>query len=324
MKSNVVVSRIAEGLYSELQSKVQERVEVKKGYVDAMLASDDEEVILKNALDIAYSIEAAIVATKVEDEVYPKFLANLVVKEKNRIALNVRTKLKSEFKYSSSTDIVVDSGFVTSLGKAYNDILFDMYLLQNATANAKELSTTINDIAKVAELPFDIAFAVDITSSAMVLEITDSKVVFNVSIDNALKAGNLALFKDADEYDIIARNHYINVIGEDLKGIQTPVQLIKSKAGFLKDILGGTTKKRASKIIRGSYHRQAKYLDKVKSGIGYYDETVKINGEDVDVFALVRKDANNDISVVLTPFDIKTLDNVDFDVVGAVKALLAG
>ena len=49
-----------------------------------------------------------------------------------------------------------------------------------------------------------------------------------------------------------------------LKAVQTPVQLIKGNVALIKEVTGVSTKKRASKLIRGSYHRRAKFLTVLK------------------------------------------------------------
>ena len=66
-----------------------------------------------------------------------------------------------------------------------------------------------------------------------------------------------------------------------------------------------------------SYHRQAKFLNAVNAGVGYFNETVNVGGEDTEVFALVEKSEDGTLATILSPFNVKTLMNVDYDVVGA-------
>ena len=75
-----------------------------------------------------------------------------------------------------------------------------------------------------------------------------------------------------------------------------------------------STKKRATTLIRAAYHKNANTLDNVpvgKSAIGYVDK--KVN--DRAIFALVKKNEDGKMSVVLTPFDQETYENVDVAVI---------
>ena len=197
-----------------------------------------------------------------------------------------------------------------------------MFHINEAMENIEALNAKVAGIIAENEIPYSFSFVVDANSSATVLSVNDNEVVFNASITRAQDIASLAIFRDGSEYNNLIRQEATDNLVAALKSIQTPVQLIKGNVALIKEVTGVSTKKRASKLIRDSYHRQAKFLGKVKTGVGYFDETVKINGEDVEVFALVSKAEDGTIALVLSPFDVKTLYKVDYDVVEAVKAQL--
>ena len=198
-----------------------------------------------------------------------------------------------------------------------------MLCIELAVENVNDLNEKVATIVAENDIPYSVAFAVDNNDDAMVLEITDKSIVFNASIQKAHEISNLSIFQSGDEYSDYVSETAVAKLAEALKAIQTPVQLIKGNIQLIADVTDITTKKRASKIIRGAYHRQTKYLGGVKAGVGYFNEDVTINGETVEVFALVEKNKEGNLEVVLKPFDVKTLLNVDFDVLSAVKAQLA-
>lgn len=324
MRTHKEITTIAEGIYAEVTEGLSSLTEVKKSNVAAMLEKSGDEKIA-DIVALVSDIEAVLKAPRVDGVGLPVYLSKVTYEDGNlnAVTITVRTKLKSSYRYRKDTTVAVDKDFIANVGNAYVTALYDMFYIEEASANIEALNEKVAEIVASAEIPYGFKFAVDTETDAMVLSINDSEVVFNANIARAHDISNLGIFKSGDEYDNIVCQATTEKIITALKAAQTPVQLIKANVPLIKDVTGVSTKKRASKLIRGSYHRQAKYLNGVKSGVGYYDETVNIEGEDVDVFALVAKAEDGEISLVLSPFDVKTLYNVNFDVVAAVKEQLA-
>lgn len=324
MRSNKEIVQIAEGIYSEATSALANLAEVKKSQVTSISGKSVSEGIAVIQSLVA-DIEAVLKAPRVDGVGLPAYLSKITYDEDkiDRVTVSVRTKLKSDYKYRKDTVVTVDENFIINAGKAYIDALYDMFYIEEAIANVNALNEKVATIIAENDINFSFKFVVDATTDAIVLAIDNNEVVFNANIARAHDISSLGIFKSGDEYnDLICKEATGKLIAA-LKTVQTPVQLIKGNVALIKEVTGVSTKKRASKLIRGSYHRQAKYLNGVKAGVGYFDETVKINGEDVEVFALVSKAEDGQLTVVLNPFDVKTLYNVDFDVIAEVKKQMA-
>lgn len=324
MRTNKEIVKIAEGIYDEAVNNIDKLAEARKDTVTGIIGKPAKDVI-GTVTELIAGVEASVNSPRVDEVGLPAYLSKTTYEESDasEVTITIRTKLKSSYKYRKDVVVALDEDFIYNAGKAYIDALFDMFHIDAATENVEALNAKIATIIAENEIPYTFSFEVDANSSATVLSVNDNEVVFNASIPRAQDIASLAIFKSGDEYnDLICKEATDNLVAA-LKSIQTPVQLIKGGVDLIKEVTGVSTKKRASKLIRDSYHRQAKFLGKVKSGIGYYDETVSINGEDVNVFALVSKAEDGAITLVLSPFDVKTLSKVDYDVVEAVKAQLA-
>lgn len=324
MRTSKEIKTIADTLYQEAFAGLSSVSEAKKSKVEAMLGKAGEER-LTDITALVADVEAVVKAPHVDDVGLPPYLSKVTYEgdDLDNVTITVRTKLKSPYKYRKDTVVKVDGDFVVSVGEAFVSALFDMFYIEEAIANVNALNEKVAEIVAQAEVPYGFRFAVDTESNAMVLAINDKEVVFNANISKAHDVSSLGIFQSGDEYDNLVSSATIDKIVTALKAAQTPVQLIKANVPLIKDVTGVSTKKRASKLIRGSYHRQARYLTGTKAGVGYFDETVQINGEDVDVFALVAKSEDGELSIVLSPFDVKTMYNVEFDVISAVKEQMA-
>lgn len=324
MKTSGQIVKIANGIYAEAVEGLNNLKEVKADAVASIVTKSVEDGIAV-VKDIIASVETIVKAPRIDGVGLPEFLSRLSYSEDSldKVTITIRSKLKAAVKYSKTDDIVVDENIIDTIGKFYIDSLYELYYITVAQENVDALNEKIETIITENEIPYSFKFVIEPDNDVIVVSIDNKEVVFNASVSKAQSIADLAIFKSGDEYNDLVCAEATEKLVDSLKAVQTTTQLIKGGVGLIKDIIGVSTKKRANKLIRGSYHRQAKYLDKVKSGIGYYNETVKINGEEVEVFALVEKAENGELSVVLNPFDVKTLFNVDFDVLKAVKKELA-
>ena len=98
-----------------------------------------------------------------------------------------------------------------------------------------------------------------------------------------------------------------------ITGRTTP-QIVKSKIALIEKMTGVTTIRRVDNLIRLSYHKKAENVKNMKKdGVGYFKTTTTVDGEEVEIFALVEK-KGEDLSVCLSPFNIKTGFAVEYDV----------
>lgn len=321
MRSNNEIKSIARGLYQEAASSLNNLIEVKKPVVDSLIGKDVEGNLDKLG-DLVENIEAVVKAPAVDGVTFPAFLSKCITvgDTLDLVVIRISSKLKATSKFKREMEVAVDKDFVENVAKFYLDCLMDMYYIEQAEINVAELNAKISQICEENAIPFTFEFKCDTNKDATVLYIDNNKVVFNASLSRAHDITNLGIFQSGDEYnDLICREATAALI-DSLKAVQTTAQLVKGKVVVIKEITGVSTKKRASKLIRGSYHRKAQYLNQVKSGVGYFNEDVEIGGETVEVFALVEKTEDGELKLVLNPFDVKTLFAVDYDVIGAVKA----
>lgn len=321
MRSNSEIKKIASGIYAEAASGLNNLIKVKAPIVATLKGVDIDEG-LKTVGGLIDSIEAIIKAPMVDGVSLPAFLSKCTASGDTLTEVTVRisSKLKATTKFKRTIDIAVDEDLIENIARFYIDCLLDMYYIEQAEENIAELNAKVAEICAENEIPYTFEFKCDVSTDAVILYIDNEKVVFNASISRAHEISGLGLFQSGDEYnDLIAREATESLV-KSLKAVQTTPQLIKGKVDIITECTGVSTKKRASKLIRGSYHRKAQYLGQVKAGVGYFNETVDVNGEQVEIFALVEKSADGELKVVLNPFDIKTLFTVDYDVIGAVKA----
>ena len=264
---------------------------------------------------------ATFFKTSNPDIVYPEFLYRYNYEPSNftYINLTVRSKLKADVKYVRTTKVNIDDNFVNSVGKVFLDSILEIFSIEQAHNNIQELNAILANICKENNIPYTFGFTVQGSGSSIVESITDDEVIFNASISSAHTLSELAICQAGDEYSDFVRDSVIKTMVDTLLTVPTTTQLVKSKLDIIKTVTGVTTKKHASKIIRGAYHKNARYIAKQKSGVAYYNETVSINGEDVNVFALVEKTEDGNLRVILSPFNTATLDNVNFDVINALK-----
>ena len=236
-----------------------------------------------------------------------------------KVNITIRTKLKEAYKYVKKASLNVQASFFEDVNKTFSDALFEMFYIENARNNLIEVNQIIADICKENDIPYKFSFTVNGSGSSIVESISDEEVVFIASLTNALGVSSLGICAGGNEYNDYVRSESIDKLVSALSTVPTTTQLVKAKVPLIKSIVGATTKKRAAKIIRGAYHKNARYINKQKAGVAYYNETVDINGEEVNVFSIVEKTDDGSIKVVLTPFNTETLANVDFDVVSAIK-----
>lgn len=320
MKTSSSINRVKDGIYAQCSSNLATLAEVRKSSV-AELKKAGVDRGLAILSELLGSINSIVNAPVIEDLKLPECISKVETTDTDKFTqftLSIRSKLKAPIKFRQDTVIAVDDNVIENISKAFISALFEMFYNEVATANVAELNAKIEEICAQEEIPCMFSFQVADTD-AIVLSISDSKVVFNASITKALSISDLGIFQSGDAYnELICREATARLV-DSLKASTTTTQLIKGGVDLIKEVTGVSTKKRASKLIRASYHRKAQYLDAVKTGVGYFEDTVKIGKEDVKVFALVEKAEDGTLAVVLSPFDEATYMTVDFDVLKALK-----
>lgn len=312
MRTKSNIKNIRNGIYGEIIAQLKESEALKE--IQAKGISTDADVA-----KVVNAVKSIVTAATFEGISLPDYLYTFKTFDDSTgnvasVSLTVKTKLKSEFPYKATAEFATDADFVDKVEKHFIDAVFTIFDIELAAANLVEVNTAVADICKENNIPFGIEFTLS-DKDTFVAEITNKKVVFTADLDSAFDVASFPIFRSGDAFEEAVREKSIAEFVEKVKACPNTVSLIKSHASLIDTLTGTKTKKRAERLIRKAYHRKAENLNAVKSGIGYYE--AKKN--DTEIFALVEKAEDGTLSVVLNPFDIYTLVNVDYDVLADLK-----
>ena len=320
MKSNATINKIKGDMTALFNKDIAVLHEVKTGSVEKLLNGNVEDG-LKIIANFMTCVENTAASINVEGNTFAGCIAKVTTYNTDKLTeinLAIRSKLKAANKFKRTYTIKVNADIVKTIAEAYLSAYMAMLDMEFIAENLEALNDKIAVICEENEIPANFKFAVDTETAARVLSITDDMVVFNADMDAIFNVAGMTMFVEGDGFNGIIRDDYIKKLVNQLKVCQTTVQLVKGNVTLIEDIIGYKTKKRASKLIRESYHRKAENLATVKAGVGYYEGTVEVDGAEVKVFALVEKTEDGQMNVILKPFDIATLLNVDVDVLAAI------
>ena len=322
MRKHAEIIKSANELYAKLTENFEAFAEVKKDQIDSLASMDYEEAHGVVA-DLIEGARALIAGSVSEDgATFPKYLTSFktydVDGKMTKAVIVIKSKLKDAVKYKKEFTIEVGTDFMSEFSKAHIEAIFDMYYRYQANSNLEEVNAFIEKICVEHNIPYTFGFALA-DSKEYVTYIDNDKVIFNASLEAALEVSKQGLFQSGDDYFDLVREQQTEKLVEALSVTHTTTQLIKANVGIINTLIGYTTKKRADRLIRNTYHKKAEYFNKIKSGFGYYE---KEDG-DTTIFSILEKHEDGSITVALNPFDIKTLLTVDVDVVAEVKEILA-
>ncbi len=312
MRTKGVIKEIREQLYNNVVEQFQSSGALNEAAKAGVTTVDDITKVIT-------AVKSVISAANYEGNMLPDYLYSYKTFDDASgkvasVALTVKTKLKADYPYKATVEFALDENFIKNVENHFVDTIFTIFDAELATDNLNGVNAVIADICKENEIPYDISFVLADTKT-LVTEITDTKIVFAANIDAAFGIATSTLFQSGDAYSDKVREIAVAEFVEKIKACPNTVSIIKSHASIIDTLTDAKTKKRAERLIRKAYHRKAENLDVVKSGIGYYEGT----HNDTEIFALVEKAEDGTLSVVLKPFDIHTLVNVDFDVIAAIK-----
>lgn len=276
-----------------VRTKLNANVKVKNKVKLYTTAENFKEQIIALFKNTVLSIYAIILA---EDNIkaYEEQVGNLLA----------RTQLDIPFDISF---VYGDKGVVQSIDN-------EGVVLQISKEKAFDLSN-----ASIFEAP------VEVRPERIYMEVSKAREQYpDLEIDESLGDDELVSVPAPEGYVEYVDNtvSYITDFVEKLNVVQTPVQMLRVQSPILTDAIESLSTKKMSTILKETYNKNILYLV-AKQGIGYFRETVKIADEEVDVFCLVEKDTVNKVAEykeIIKPFNVDTLDVVDFDVVSYIKA----
>lgn len=320
MRTQKEIKTIADGIYSSAMDSLVQLESNQKATVKGIAKKKNEEVTAIVS-QIVSSVETVIKGTYYEGTGLPAFISKISLEsdESSRtLCISIRSKLKAACKFVRERAIAISDNLIEDIATFYIDSLFEMFYLDEAHNNVTALNEMIANLVAENEIPYSVVFTVSDTAKTIIGSISDTCLEINASISEAHDLSSLGLFYSGSEYNDMVAAEATKKLVDELKAVQTPVQFLKSNNDLIKKLTGVSTKKRANKLIREIHHRKAENLGSVKQGVGYYNAEVEVAGETVEIFALIEKAEDGTKTVVLSPFNVKTLEKVDFDVLAAV------
>lgn len=316
MRTQKEIKTIANGIYSSAMDSLVKLEANKKSVVKGIAKKKDDD-FSSIISQLVSDIETIIKGTYFEGISVPDFISKITTvqdEDGRTLKISIRSKLKAAYKFVRERNVTITDNIVEDIATFYIDALFEMFYLDMAHKNVTALNDKIAGIVKENEIPYTVVFVVSDTAKTIVNSITDNSLVLNASISEAHNIASLGLFYEGSEYNDMVAAEAAKKLADELKAVQTPVQFLKSNNDLIKKLTGVSTKKRANKLIREIHHRKVENLDAVKQGIGYFNAEVEVAGEQVEIFALVEKSEDGTKTVILSPFNVKTLEKVDYNV----------
>jgi len=319
MRTGEQIKEIAASILDKATKSLNRVAEVHQSKVTGYTGNDIDS-LLELSTKIMAIIGDSVALQREGDVALPKYLPRVSATEAGGVTIVIRSKLNAPYKYRKEEDVRFSANFIQDIGNVVIGALFDMLYIELAQDNLNALNAKIASILAEKELPIGFRFTMDENVRGDVAEIDDTMAVFNVSIVAALdKVSELGIMcQDEDEYGETIRTEAASRLVENMRAYQITPQLLKaSNIPEISTMTSLPTKSKVSSVIRKAYHRNVDYLDRLKgAGIGYFMKDVQIEEDIVSVFALVAKDDEGNKSVILHPFDVKKLVNVDYDVIG--------
>lgn len=233
----------------------------------------------------------------------------------NYVEFTVRSN-RAEIPVIKKVRIDADKSVFDYMAVTMLEALVAIYAHEVAAENVDELNAMLDAIYTENEIKAGFKFAV--SEDKFIVDIDDNTVTFGVSPAKALEIGKQSIFRSGNEWEDDCRERAVESLVEVVKTAGTTPKIVKAGIPMVTELTECKSKRRVDSLIRQTVHKQAKYLS-AKGGIGYVEGKTTIDGDEVDVFALVKKEGEQ-FEVVLSPFDVRSLFNVEFDAIAAINA----
>lgn len=311
MVTKDVVLKVMDGLQSELVNAINIYMDNHKIDFSGM-SYDDAHNKIGDVLD---DLKRIVIGVRFEDFGFPKMIVSYKSYEDNgkldSVVCTIKTGLKAKTKYSHKSVFSAD-GVMDGLKEEFITACIKMAEISIAEINIDCLNERLYEVLADSDVSFKF-----VLGDNYVEDIDDKEVVFGATIEGAFEVSNLKIMHNTEDYGefsrVLAEEEQTKIL-DAVKGRTTP-QVMKSGLEVIEVLTGSKPKNRADRLLRLTYHNQAKYFnDTAKEAVGYVRKTINVDGEDVDIFALLKKTKEGKIEVKLSPFNIKTTFNVDYDI----------
>ena len=319
MRTKAEIFKIRDNIFEQIATNVDNYVMNNQAKIKDFVQLQDVQKSMDLVLEFLSVITAIVKAPTVNGVCLPLFITKIETTDTESLRsfnLIVRSKIKATVQYKKVTNIRVSENIIEDMTTIILDGLFTMYFQEMALQNIDGLNNKISQICRDNGIRQMFKFTLS-ENNKVISYIDNDWVIFNADLERALDVTKQGIFLCGDDYNNLICKETTERLVALLQTCEITPQLIKGNIPLIKDMTELTTKKRASKLIRESYHRNAEALVNLKSGIGYYENTIDYDGEKIKIFSLVEKTEDGDYKVILDPFDEVSLFNIEYDVLDA-------
>ena len=268
------------------------------------------ETIKSHIKGAAIDSNVSIPAYRTNVRTFTKSAESDVISE---LEVAFRNKLNAEVSFERKFVFDVNAeDLLAQLYDAYITVMNELAYMELAQEVIAEVNAKLAEIkADHPEITVDVSFVYsDLADDDIIVSITDTAVKFAAPLAGVLEVTGAGMFQSGDNFAELCQKRDVDAYVEKMSAIQFAPQVIKANIPVVSTMLNMKVTRRADKILRRTYHKKAQYLTKQKEGIGYYCESGK---DEAVVFALVEKKEDK-YEVILSPFDVKTLEKVKVNV----------
>lgn len=307
MRTNKQIMEIAQILHAQATKKVAEYEKNKVGELSGIATKSHSDAV-KIIAELIDGVKAKIMVACYQNVMYQDVLYSHSLSADNSVVtITIKSRLKAKNKVKQTTTVSVNDKFITNVANLFLEVVSALYYYSEADTNIECLNEKLAKTIANYGISKKISFVCVPDNSNIIISASDDEIVYNASVTSALKVTNLGIMQGGNEYNQLVAAQAEAEFVDAVKAAQTVPRIIKAQPTLVSEMVGTVTKKRVSKILRGTYHKQAKNL--IVGGVGYVEGEVS----GVKVFGLVEK-TENGYNTVLTPFNVENNTNVQVDI----------
>lgn len=317
MISKEQMKEVVNTVKTTLDSELGDIVNANKGKVTADTSVEDAVNLASN---MGAAIGSVLEVLEIEGVEVPKLTARFTPVE-HSVTVKVSTKHKAQHPYSRETSVKVDDNFAQGVVDAYIATIIDIVYLEKARESCADFNEEIAKFFEEAEADYTLAVTIDGSYGSVIASITDDVLTLNIGVDKAFELCDIPVLAEVEEedgYDQIVKDKAIEELMNSIKKCQTTVSFLASKPDIITDLVDLPSYRKVHKVLREKYHRKVNSLATIKEGYGYFHGDVPDGDDTINIFSVVHKGLDGNYDVILSPFNTKTLFNVDVDVLSLI------
>lgn len=231
------------------------------------------------------------------------------------ISISLMNGVRDEKKFKFATQFPVSDTILEKLihwfKAAYDLLVMEKFVEENLDG----VNALLSEIGEMAGIGYKVKVVSPLNCEGRkIAYISDEEIEFVVDLENIFDVEDILAFQQAEEEFITEEKiaEAKKVLADELGLIQTTVKLAEAHGGsLLKFLCNIGTQVKAMTLIRKVNPKNVERLRGTNDTLAYYDKD--------GVYAIVsRQDGKYDL--ILKPFDVKTLEPVDVDVLGKIGA----